>query len=130
MVVRHWLSLATRHGLSLRNLSGANAASASEQGFWGAIHDGLYLPQVRLPAALGHVMGMTDPVSGDGTFSANVASACHWTSQEQCLVPSVQRLAGPVTILATLPAACRRYSHWLSALIADSKMFIAKTPAH
>jgi hypothetical protein len=51
---------------------------------------------------------MTDPVSGDGTFSANVASACHRTSQERWLVAS----------------------GWPNFLIADSKMITTKTPRH
>ena len=69
------------HLLLLHNLSGADATGASKESRSGSIHRCLYPPQIGLPTASGHVVSVTEPVPGDGTFSTNVARASHSTSQ-------------------------------------------------
>ena len=61
----------------LDDFSGADAGSANADGFVSAIHDSPCAAQVGVPAALGDVVRVTDPVSELGAFSANVAGVSH-----------------------------------------------------
>lgn len=58
-------------GVLLRHLARADARSAGQDGLASAVHDGVDAPQVRLPAPLGDVMGVTDPIAEHRTLAAD-----------------------------------------------------------
>lgn len=63
--------------LGLYNLAAAKAAGADLEGGVGFAHYGSYLVQVRLPDPAGLVVGVTDVVPRNRSFSADITLACH-----------------------------------------------------
>jgi hypothetical protein len=61
----------------LLDFARADAGRARENRPPGAVHQGMNAPQVRLPAPLGDVVGVADPVSERRTFAADFTGVSH-----------------------------------------------------
>jgi hypothetical protein len=62
---------------NLDDFSGPNARRARLDRPWRTLDESMNLPQVGIPAALGHVVRVTDVISILGTFSTKVADSSH-----------------------------------------------------
>ena len=72
----------------LGDLAGTNAGRADEQGLASTVYQGMDAPQIRLPAPLGDVVGVTDIVTKLRAFAANFTNLCH------DLLQKIAKLAG------------------------------------
>jgi hypothetical protein len=66
----------------LGDAAGADAGGANSQRLSRALNEGTDTPQIGVPTALGHVVGVTDPVAVNGRFSTDFANLGHFNTSK------------------------------------------------
>ena len=78
----------------LLNFTRANAGRAHPEALARAIHQSANRLEVQVPAPIGDVVSVADPVSELGTATANFANSCHKTEISRMFRKSIIAMLG------------------------------------
>ena len=73
------------------DLAGAQAGRAYAQPLMNSLDKGVDALEIGVPAPLGDIVGMTDPVTIYRTFSADIAGSCHPDSSHHSIIEVVNK---------------------------------------